>query len=44
MVALANRIDLPLTRIGRIVARPGVRVMDPAGSEILYERRGFQHF
>jgi thiamine-monophosphate kinase len=44
VVALANRIELPLTRIGRIVARPGVKVVDRAGSEIPYERRGFKHF
>ena len=44
VVALANRIDLALTRIGRIVARPGVRVVVPTGGEIPYDKRGFQHF
>jgi thiamine-monophosphate kinase len=42
--ALAARIELPLTRIGRIVAERGVRMVDASGREIRVEKRGFQHF
>ncbi|MBM3506946.1 MAG: thiamine-phosphate kinase [Alphaproteobacteria bacterium] len=42
--ALATRINLPLTRIGRIASEPGVRVVDAAGREVRVEKRGFQHF
>jgi thiamine-monophosphate kinase len=42
--AAARRTGVPITRIGRIVARPGVRVLGPEGSEVRVEHRGWQHF
>jgi len=42
--ALARRLDLPLTRIGRIEAGSGLRVLDAAGDEIRSPRAGWQHF
>jgi thiamine-monophosphate kinase len=44
IVSLAARISLPLTRIGRMTAQPGVRVIDAQGNLIPYQRKGFQHF
>jgi thiamine-monophosphate kinase len=42
--ALARRLDLPLTRIGRLHAEFGLRVLDAAGREIRSPRSGWQHF
>jgi thiamine-monophosphate kinase len=41
---LAERLALPLTRIGALQAAPGIRVLDAAGAEIRPERTGWQHF
>jgi thiamine-monophosphate kinase len=41
---LAQKLDLPLTRIGAIQATPGIRVVDANGAEIRPKRTGWQHF
>ena len=41
---LALELSMPLTRIGRLVADPHVRVLDAAGSELALRHRGFDHF
>ncbi|MCH8037622.1 MAG: thiamine-phosphate kinase, partial [Proteobacteria bacterium] len=41
---LAGRLDLPLTRIGRIGEGQGVRVLDAAGREIDLPGGGWSHF
>ncbi|HEX5795196.1 MAG TPA: thiamine-phosphate kinase [Geminicoccaceae bacterium] len=42
--ALARELALPITRIGAIEAKPGLRVLDAAGRLIPIERAGWQHF
>ena len=42
--SLARQLALPLTRIGRIVADQGVKVVDKSGTEIAIRRRGYTHF
>lgn len=42
--ALAQRTAVPITRIGRIMARPGVRVLAPNGKVVPIEAGGWQHF
>jgi thiamine-monophosphate kinase len=39
-----SRIDCSVTRIGRIVAEPGMRVLDANGTAMETPRRGWQHF
>jgi thiamine-monophosphate kinase len=41
---LAEKLGLPLTRIGAIQAAAGVRVIDSTGAEIHVERAGWRHF
>jgi thiamine-monophosphate kinase len=42
---LARTLELPLTRIGRMVeGSPGVRVLDASGATLSLGRRGFDHF
>ena len=41
---LAEKLDLPITRIGQMRAAPGIRVLDAAGAEVHPERTGWQHF
>ncbi|MDP1997428.1 MAG: thiamine-phosphate kinase [Gallionella sp.] len=41
---IAARLDLPLTRIGEIVAGHGCIVHDAAGNPINIEARGYDHF
>ncbi len=41
---LAGRLDLPLTRIGRIGAGQGVRALDAAGREMDLPGGGWSHF
>jgi thiamine-monophosphate kinase len=41
---LAQKLALPLTRIGAMQATPGIRVLDAAGAEIHPGRTGWQHF
>ncbi len=42
--AAARKAGVPITRIGHIVARPGVRVLAPGGGAIPLKSRGWQHF
>lgn len=44
IAAAARKAAVPVTRIGRIVARPGVRVLAPDGRELPIGRGGWQHF
>lgn len=44
IAALADELDLPLTRIGRMAAGAGVRVVDETGAPIPLERAGWSHF
>jgi len=39
-----SQLDCGVTRIGRIVAEPGVRVQDANGNVVEPPRRGWQHF
>jgi thiamine-monophosphate kinase len=39
-----SKLDCGVTRIGRIVAEPGVRVLDANGTAMETPRRGWQHF
>ncbi|MGH7633343.1 MAG: thiamine-phosphate kinase [Gemmatimonadaceae bacterium] len=39
-----SQLDCGVTRIGRIVAEPGVWVLDANGSRVETPRRGWQHF
>jgi thiamine-monophosphate kinase len=41
---LAQKLVLPLTRIGEIGSAAGVRVLDATGAEVRPERTGWQHF
>jgi thiamine-monophosphate kinase len=41
---LARQLALPLTRIGAMQFKPGIRVLDATGAEIHSERIGWQHF
>jgi thiamine-monophosphate kinase len=44
IAALAEALALPLTRIGRLLAPTGLRVLDAGGREIRIEHAGWQHF
>lgn len=44
VLALAARLDLAVTEIGRIEAGEGARVEDDRGAEILLTRTGWRHF
>ena len=44
IAALAVTLDLPLWRIGQIVAGDGVRLLDDAGQAVPLARKGFDHF
>lgn len=44
IVGIARRCDVPLTRIGCIVAGTGVRALHPDGTEWHPERSGYTHF
>jgi thiamine-monophosphate kinase len=44
IAALACRLDLPLTLIGKIRAEPGLQLWDEAGRELAVRRAGWQHF
>ena len=41
---LAEKLDLPITRIGQMQTAPGIRVLDAAGAEVHPERTGWRHF
>ncbi len=42
--ALSTRLDLPLTRIGRLAKGRGLAVLDATGNEISLEIKGWTHF
>jgi thiamine-monophosphate kinase len=42
--AAARKTGVPVTRIGHIVARPGVRVLAPSGSVVRIKGGGWEHF
>ncbi len=42
--ALSRSLKIELAPIGTVVQQPGVHVVDSAGNEIPYARKGFQHF
>ncbi len=42
--AIGRRLDLPLARIGRILAGSGLTVHDARGRALTIERHGFDHF
>ena len=44
IAALATTLDLPLWRIGQIVAGDGVRLLDDNGQPVPLARKGFDHF
>lgn len=44
MVSLAGILDLPLTRVGRLVAGSGVHVLDGDGTSLAITHAGFDHF
>ncbi len=44
LAALADRLALPLTCIGRLRAAAGLRVLDAGGREIRIDHAGWQHF
>jgi len=44
MDAISGRVGLALTRIGRVVADAGVRVLDETGSAIEIGAGGYEHF
>lgn len=44
MAVLAQTTGLPLTRVGRLVAGAGVRVLAPGGTSLAVTHAGFDHF
>jgi thiamine-monophosphate kinase len=44
IAALGRRLGLPLTRIGRVVSAPGLRLRDAAGREVALAKAGWTHF
>ncbi|WP_024302882.1 thiamine-phosphate kinase [Pseudogulbenkiania sp. MAI-1] len=44
LAALAEALDCPLTRVGRIVAGQGGRLLDADGQTVTLQRSGFDHF
>lgn len=44
VLALARELDLPLTRIGQLVAGEGVSVQGPDGTTMTTDHAGWQHF
>ena len=42
--ALARQCGVPVSRIGRVVAGKGIRILDEEGGEITLEKYGFDHF
>ncbi len=44
LAALAGRVGLPLTRVGRFAAGEGVTVLDEEGNSIALEAAGWTHF
>jgi thiamine-monophosphate kinase len=44
LAALADRLALPLTRVGTITAEPGLRLVDRDGAPAPHTGRSFDHF
>lgn len=44
LLSLSETLDLPLSRIGRIVPGQGLRLQDASGRELALGRQGFDHF
>jgi thiamine-monophosphate kinase len=44
IAALSTRLDLPLTRIGRLAGGRGLTVLDDSGEEVPLETKGWTHF
>jgi thiamine-monophosphate kinase len=44
IAALSGKLGLPITKIGRIEAGAGVKLVDAAGREIVVEHTGWRHF
>ncbi|HEY1259032.1 MAG TPA: thiamine-phosphate kinase [Stellaceae bacterium] len=44
IATLSRKLELPITKIGRIEAGAGVRLVDAAGREIAVEHAGWRHF
>ena len=44
MDSISARLGLALTRIGRVVAGEGVRVLDDSGEVIAVDIGGYEHF
>ncbi|MCS6765798.1 MAG: thiamine-phosphate kinase [Candidatus Protistobacter heckmanni] len=42
--AIAERVGIALTRVGRIEEAPGLRIVDAAGQALPFAHRGFDHF
>ena len=42
--ALGSQLAVPVTRIGRIEAGDGVRLVDAGGREVTVEASGYRHF
>ncbi len=41
---IASRLGVPVTKIGRIEAGQGVRLVDAAGSDVAVAAAGYRHF
>ncbi|MDC6318740.1 hypothetical protein PP715_14015, partial [Ralstonia solanacearum] len=44
VLAAGQRAGVPVTRIGRIDAEPGLRLIDAHGAPIDFSHTGFDHF
>jgi thiamine-monophosphate kinase len=44
LAELAEKLGLPLSRAGRIVAAPGLSIRDAEGRELALSHTGFDHF
>ncbi|MBE7211180.1 MAG: thiamine-phosphate kinase, partial [Gluconacetobacter diazotrophicus] len=44
LVATANRLDVPVTRIGAFRPGTGVTVLDANGEALAFDRPGWSHF
>jgi thiamine-monophosphate kinase len=44
LAELSEKLGLPLSRVGRIVAAPGLSIRDAQGREVAPAKAGFDHF
>jgi thiamine-monophosphate kinase len=44
VLAISQRLEVPLTPVGRITAEPGLRLLDVAGGPMAIGATGFDHF